>query len=219
MTSGEPIFRPFEIHGVRRLTLGKKAWTTDNRMHGLYNLFRAQSGEWRIIWSPPEGGPDQLIATFGANYEPEAVVKAQQIVESHDEMVRARRGGGEQMVPVVRGRIPVPGLVEQRKETVSSFRKASVAASLYEAKLVMIDGPVMLVYIPRGICRIELLGNGQVRFDHKAGRETTFVESEVWASRVLGYLAAFYREQQQDAIRRVTIKQEQDAIRDPFKVP
>jgi hypothetical protein len=100
---------------------------------------------------------------------------------------------------------------------VSSWRKAIVATSLYEAKLVMIRGPVMLVYVPRGICRIELLGNGQVKFDHTADKETTFVESEAWASRALGYLVAFYREQQQDPVRRVTVKEEQDAIREPYR--
>jgi hypothetical protein len=117
MTSNEPIFRSFEIHGLfRRMTLGKKAWTTE-MPSGRYTLFRAQSGEWHILWSPAEGaGPDQLVTTFGANSEPEGVLRGQRFVEAHNEAVRAEMGiGKKQTVPVVRGGRRVRRLVEPRQ--------------------------------------------------------------------------------------------------------
>jgi tetratricopeptide (TPR) repeat protein len=60
---------------------------------------------------------------------------------------------------------------------------------LYEAQAVTVNGNVMHVTFPGGICMITLIGNGLVKFDcHTDGKTTTFIKSEGWASRILGYL-------------------------------
>ena len=98
----------------------------------------------------------------------------------------------------------------------SSWRKASTAMGLYKAVQVMVDGPVMLVFTRQAMCRIELMGNGQVTFDQvdAGGRRTTFVETETWSTPVLGFLADFYKEQQQDMMRCLSAEQQQAAIRE-----
>lgn len=97
---------------------------------------------------------------------------------------------------------------------VSSWRKAFVATDLYNATQVMVDGPVMLARTPQAICRIELRRNGLVAFDYATeDKETKFEATEAWATRVLGYLADFYKEQQQDQMRAFTVDQQEDAIR------
>jgi hypothetical protein len=98
----------------------------------------------------------------------------------------------------------------------SSLRKAFIAMGLCKAVQVMLDGPVMLVFTRQAMCRIELTGNGEVRFDHveAGGRRTTFVETETWSTPVLGFLADFYKEQQQDMMRCLTAEQQQDAFRE-----